>query len=109
MVVSAIANPDRLTLFTARSFSCLTSEEQPPPAFATSLLHGSYWPEPIRSVTKIVLRSSRILSAPGGGQHRTPAPLALDVVVLELLVERRAIDLEDRGRLRFVAAGRGER
>src|SRR4051812_12814128 len=33
---------------------------------------------------------------------------ALDVVVLELLVERRAIDLEDHGGLGLVAAGRGQ-
>src|ERR1044071_9735976 len=35
--------------------------------------------------------------------------LAFYVVVLELLVQRRAIDLEDRRGLRFVAAGGGER
>src|SRR3569623_2216899 len=35
--------------------------------------------------------------------------LRLDVVVLQLLVERRAIDLEDRGGLRLVAVRRRER
>src|SRR5450432_783061 len=41
--------------------------------------------------------------------EQNASALFADVVVLELLVQRRAIDLEDRRGLRFVAAGRGER
>src|ERR1700760_4890947 len=42
-------------------------------------------------------------------EQRSAMDLRVDVVVLELLVQGRAIDLEDRGGLRLVAAGGGER
>src|SRR5450631_3255376 len=59
------------------------------------------------------LRPERCAAPPGSStQESALAPrslLAVDVVVFELLVERRAIDLEDRGGLGLVAVGRGER